>query len=109
MLPHLSQFTTICYMKFRKILLEILSRKSPLVPDIEKYTAILIGKRPVRQGLDVVNVSNGDTFNALQRLIEIVAVKAVHDVARGKIIWQGCIHKPAEPIKRFKFDEVRQG
>jgi hypothetical protein len=79
-------------MKFGKTLLAILSRKNPLVPDVEKYTAILIGKRPVRQGLDVINILNGDTFDAIQRLIEIVPGKPVYHVPGGKIIWQGCVH-----------------
>jgi hypothetical protein len=60
-------------MKFGKMLLESSSGKSQFVPDVEKYTAILIGKRPVRQRLDVVNILNDDPFDGLQRLIEFVA------------------------------------
>jgi hypothetical protein len=95
MLPHFGQSIAISHMKFGKILLKIPSGESPLVPDVEKYTPISIGKRPVRQGPNLANVVNDDTFDPFQRPIEIIMGKVIYEVSRRKTLWQCRIHQRA--------------
>jgi hypothetical protein len=67
-------------------LIRIVFIRSPPISDIEKYSAVLICECPVRQNVNIADVVNGDTFNALQGLIEIVMGKAIYCVPEAKIL-----------------------
>ena len=79
-LSHFLERFAIRDMKFGQIVERIVFTRGASIADIKEHAPILIGQGPVGQTLNVANIVNRNTFDALKRPIEIILGKPIYRV-----------------------------